>query len=227
MDLSDWAPTIDPAKLDIKWHVPTEEETTIAIDLYKTAVEYHLAIISNLLKIEPPSSNQKKSSSDWTDTLRQSLKYLVTALISSTPLYQRIPPPEEWEVSRDEMPVLPPDIQETAMDIDSPDTVEDDGTMEDEEEEEEDVDDNIGRSQKYSDGLIDRPLTAEQSQLLQLLYKKIGATLYELAIHLWNKRKDDMQAFIELSAVPSPPNFRLLMAGYSGLVASCGVGVYE
>jgi len=201
----DWAPTIDPDKLDIKWHVPSDDETAVAIDLYRTAVEYHLGIIDDLLQIEPPGSDQKKSSSDWTDTLRQSLKYIVTALISSTPLYQRIPPPEEWEVSRDEMPVLPPDTTEDlTMDIDSPDIVEDDAAVEDEEEEEEDFDGNIGRSQKYADGLIDQPLGAEQSQLLQSLYKRIGKTLYEVASHLWNKRKDDMQAFIELSAVQAP-----------------------
>jgi len=178
----------------------------MAIELYRAAVEYHLAIIHDLLQIETPSSDQKKSSSDWTDTLRQSLKYLVTTLISSTPLYQRIPPPEGWEVSRDEMPASPPDTAEDLpMDLDSPDIIEDDAAMEDEEEEEEDFDDNIGRSQKYADGLIDQPLSAEQSQLLQSLYKRIGKTLYELASHLWKNRKDDMQAFIELSAVQCPP----------------------
>jgi Proteasome-substrate-size regulator, mid region len=204
-DLGDWAPTIDPDKLEIKWHVPSDEETAIAIDMYKTAVEYHLAIVDRLIDIEPTKQNEKKSSSDWTDALRQSLKYIVTALLSSTPLYQRIPPAEEWVMHPEEFPLLPPG-HEDLMDVDSPDDVEDEAAIEDEgEEEEDDVDDNMGRSQKYNDGLSNRPLTVEQSEMLQSLYKAIGKTLFELASHLWSFRKDDMAAFIELSAVSPPP----------------------
>ena len=227
-DLGDWAPTIDPDKLDIKWHVPSDKETAIAIDLYKTAVEYHLAIIDRLIEIEPTKQDQKKSTSDWTDALRQSLKYIVTALLSSTPLYQRIPPAEEWEVQHDEMPLLPPGHEETSMDIDSPDDVEDEAAIEDEgEEEEDDIDDNMGRSQKYNDGLSNRPLTEEQSTLLQTLYKNIGKTLFELASHLWSFRKDDMAAFIELSAVTSSASVGVNGIGHLGVVASIGIGVYE
>jgi hypothetical protein len=103
------------------------------------------------------------------------------------------------------MPALPPMHPEaTTMEIDLADIIDEDAIIEDEEEEEEEADDNVGRSQKYADGLINRPLTEKQAQLLQSLYKRIGKTLYEIASHLWNKRKDDMQAFIELSGVISP-----------------------
>ena len=39
-DLSDWAPITDPENLDIKWHVPTDEETQCAIELFEFATEF-------------------------------------------------------------------------------------------------------------------------------------------------------------------------------------------
>lgn len=199
--MSDWAPITDPEKLDIKWHLPNDEETQCAIELYRTAVEFQLNIIDELLNVEPAGAEQKKSSADWTDELRQALKYIVTALVASIPLYQRCPPPEEWEVTHEEMPAAVPTFPE-AMDVDSPD-IEDDAA----EDDEEDDDSGTGRSQKYVDGFINRPLNPEQTDLLKSLYKRIGMALLDASRYLWGNRRDDMQAFIEVSTVHYPVNF--------------------
>ncbi|HMD14654.1 MAG TPA: hypothetical protein VKI62_08520, partial [Bacteroidota bacterium] len=194
-DLSDWAPITDPEKLDIKWHVPDEEETQCAIELYRTAVEFQLNIIDELLVLDPTSTEQKKPSVDWTDELRQALKYIVNALVASIPLYQRCPRPEEWEVIQEGTPTTAgasPDL----IDIDSPDIEEDAA-----EDDEDDDDAGTGRSQKYVDGFINRPLNPEQTELLKSLYKRTGVTLLDASKYLWAKRKDDMQAFIEVSTV--------------------------
>jgi len=186
---------MDPEKLDIRWHLPNDEETACAIELYKAATDFQLGKINDLLNVEPPSKDQKKSSGDWTDELRQSLKYIVTALVAVIPLYQRCPPPEEWEATPEELPEAVGTFPEP-MDIDSPD-IEDDAA----EEDDDDDDAGTGRSQKYSDGLINRPLAPEQTRLLKSIYKRIGMTLLDLTKYLWGKRSDDMQAFIEVSTV--------------------------
>jgi len=186
---------MDPEKLDVKWHVPTDEETQCAIELYQTAVEFQLNILDELLNVEPPV-DQKKSDADWTDEFRQALKYIVTALVASTPLYQRCPPPQEWEVTHEEMPNAVGTFPD-AVDIDSPDIEDDDAAGDDEE----DDDAGAGRAQTYADGLIDRRLTPEQTELLKSLYMKIGRTLLDASRYLWEKRRDDMSTFIEVSTV--------------------------
>jgi hypothetical protein len=60
--LSDWAPLTDPEKLEVKWHVPSDEETESAIEIYKIATEFQLGRIDELLNDE-----QKRNLPDWTD----------------------------------------------------------------------------------------------------------------------------------------------------------------
>ena len=194
-DLSDWAPITEPEKLNIKWHLPNEEETACALELYKAATDFQLGKIDRLLEVEPPPKEQKKSSADWTDNLRQSLKYIVTAFVAVIPLYQRCPPPEEWGVTHEELPEAVGTHAEHVA-ADSPD-VEDD-TAEDDDD---DDDAGTGRSQKYVDGMFNRPLTPEQTEILKSIYKRIGITLLRVVRYLWAKRKDDMSSFIEVSTV--------------------------
>jgi hypothetical protein len=196
--LSDWAPVIDPENLDIKWHVPTDEETQCALQLFKFAAELSLDSINLLLKNDSQNGDQKKSSADWTDEMRQSLKYLVASLVASIPLFRRCPPPEEWEVTFEEMPQAVPTVS-SPMDVDSPDIEDEAG--EDDDEEDSDTDAASGRLQKYEDGLINRPLTPEQIESLKHIYKRVGMTLLDLIRHLWTHRKDDVQSFIEASTV--------------------------
>jgi Proteasome-substrate-size regulator, mid region len=222
-DLSDWAPVIDPENLDIKWHVPTDEETQCAIQLFRSATEFSLNTINTLLSMDSPNGDQKKLSADWTDEVRQALKYLVAALVASIPLYQRCPPPEEWEATYEEMPQAIPTVPD-AMDVDFPDIEDEAG--EDDDEEDVDADAASGRSHKYVDGLINRSLTPEQTELLKHIYKKVGMTFLDLTRHLWAHRKDDMQAFIEVSTV-HPSFIWLIIIGYLFVVSSSGNGKYE
>lgn len=147
----------------------------------------------------PQTPDHRKSFPDWTDELRQALKYIVSCLLASTPLYQRCSLPEEWEATHEEMPLAAP-VQEDPMDSDSPDTIEDEAG-EDDDEDDADADAVGGRSQKYSDGLINRPLNPEQTQMLISIYKEIGMILLEVSRYLQASREDDMQAFIEVSTV--------------------------
>ena len=120
----DWAPFTNIEKLDVKWHVPSEEETECAIDLFRSAAEYKLDRIKELLaNVEAPTSEQKKSLADWSDDIRESLKYLVSSMLSSIPLYQRCPRPEEWDVKREGVPQAPSPVD--SMDVDQPDIEED------------------------------------------------------------------------------------------------------
>lgn len=201
--LSDWAPITDPERLDSKWHIPNEEETNCAISLFSHAVESKLDRIKELIQADPSTSNHKKSSADWTDELRESLKYLVSALLASIPLYQRCPPPQEWEVSEREVKKAPhPPPSADVMDLDQPD-VEEEDAGDDDEDDDSSSDAVTGRAHKYADGLISRPLNDEQTELLQKMYKGIGGVLQSVALYLNQHRPDDMQAFIELSAVLS------------------------
>ena len=104
--------------------------------------------------------------------------------------------------------------------VDSPD-IEDDAADEDDD----DDDAGMGRSQKYVDGLINRPLLPEQTELLKYIYKRIGKTLLDIAKCLWEKRQDDMQAFIEVSTVQHPRN--CLTLDYLFMVTSSRNGEYE
>ena len=166
-----------------------------------------------------PAKTRKSPRRDWTDELRQSLKYIVTALVAVIPLYQRCPPPEEWEATPEELPKAVGTSPEP-MDVDSPD-IEDDAA----EEDDDDDDAGTGRSQKYVDGLINRPLTPEQTELLKSIYKRIGTTLLDVARYLWEKRQDDMQAFIEVSTVQHPRD--CLTLDYLFMVTSSRNGGYE
>jgi Proteasome-substrate-size regulator, mid region len=203
---------MDPEKLDIKWHVPTDEETQCAIELFQTAVEFQLNILDELLNVKPHSADQKKPDADWTDEFRQALKYIVTALVASIPLYQRCPPPEEWEVTHEEMPNAAETFPD-GTDMGSPDIEDDDAAGDDED----DDDTGAGRAQKYDDGFINRSLTPEQTELLKSLYKRIGRTLLDASRYLWGKRRDDMSTFIEVSTVYFQVNLtyiRLFIRGY-------------
>jgi len=196
-DLSDWAPLTDPEKLDVKWHVPSDEETDSAIEIYKMATEFQLNRIDELLNDE-----HKRSLPDWTDELRQCLKYIVNALLASATLYHRLPPPDEWEVSREELPSATTEEIDD-IDIDSPDVIEDECGEEDDDDETDGDDEGAGRSQKYVDGHNNRPLTAEQAALLKSIYQRIGMVLLDLSRYLKSNRKDDYHAFIEISTVLS------------------------
>ena len=110
-------------------------------------------------------------------------------------MYQRCPPPEEWGVTHEELPEAVGTHAEHVA-ADSPD-VEDD-TAEDDDD---DDDAGTGRSQKYVDGMFNRPLTPEQTEILKSIYKRIGITLLRVVRYLWAKRKDDMSSFIEVSTV--------------------------
>jgi proteasome activator subunit 4 len=194
-DLSDWAPLTDPEKLDVKWHVPSDGETKSAIAIYKMATEFQLNRIDELLNDE-----QKRSLPDWTDELRQCLKYIVNALLASATLYHRLPPPDEWEVTREELPSATTEEIDD-MDVDSPDVIEDECGEEDDDDETDGDDEGAGRSQKYVDGYNNRPLTSEQVALLKSIYQRIGMVLLDLSRYLKNNRKDDYHAFIEISTV--------------------------
>src|SRR5579862_4119204 len=204
-DLSDWAPLTDYENLNVEWHVPSDDETACAISLFKTAADSRLQQINDL--ISPTSSDDedaKKSSADWTDELRECLKYLVSAMLASIPLYQRCSPPEEWDLNpRDAPDIKPPpemmDVEEDFSDADQPDVEEEDAVEEDEDEDFSDSDSATGRSQKYADGFINRPLSPEQAEILRIVYVDIGSMLSLLVKYLWLNRKDDMQSFVEVT----------------------------
>lgn len=149
----------------------------------------------------------RKIQLDWTDQLREALKYLVSAMLAAIPLYQRCPPPEEWNVQPEDLPQMvstrkEADTDDEAMDVDQPDVEEEEGGEdEDEDFADGDGDASTGRSQKYVDGFINRPLTPEQTDLLKMIYNDIGVLLHQLGVFLMNHRSDDMQAAIELSAI--------------------------
>jgi hypothetical protein len=89
------------------------------------------------------------------------------------------------------------------MDVDQPD-IEEDEAGEDDDDDDPDADAATGRSHKYVDGLINRPLTPEQTELLMNIYKEIGITLLDVAQYLWSRRPNALQSFIELSTVYLP-----------------------
>lgn len=212
----------DPEKLEVKWHVPSDEETESAIEIYKIATEFQLGRIDELLNDE-----QKRNLPDWTDELRQCLKYIVNSLLASATLYHRLPPPDEWEVSREECPSATTPEETDNMDIDSPSVIEDEAGEEDDDDEADGDDEGAGRSQKYVDGYNDRPLTDEQAALLKSIYQRIGMVLLDLIRHLKNNRKDDYHAFIEISTVLLSRSFGGLMVDYVCMVTSTGNGKYE
>jgi hypothetical protein len=201
--LTDWAPLTDYENLDVKWHIPSDEETECAIELFKTAANSKLQRIRELIA-SPEDGQVVKVSGDWTDELRESLKYLVSAMLAAIPLYQRCSPPEEWEVKPSDVPDIPAPLEmieseDELMDVDQPD-VEDDEGNDDDDEDFSDADAAAGRSQKYADGFINRPLKREEHEILSSIYIDIGCMLSSLHKYLWANRQDDMQAFIELSA---------------------------
>jgi hypothetical protein len=182
--------------------------------------------IKDLMQAGASTSNPKKSSADWTDELRESLRYLVSALLASIPLYQRCPPPHEWKESggpEENKPRELPAINDV-MDLDQADAEEEDAG-DDEEDDDSSTDAVSGRAHKYADGFVSRPLNTEQTELLVKLYKGIGGVLQKVALYLKEHRPDDMQAFIELSTVYL--NLVLLTADYILLVASPRHGGYE
>jgi len=156
-----------------------------------------------LIQVDSSTSDQKRLSSDWTDELRESLKFLVSALLASIPLYQRCPPPEEWEVSDGEIrkaPQMSPSAD--GMDLDPLDAEEEDAG-DDDEDDDVNSDAITGRAHKYADGFMSRPLNSESIEVLTAMYKSIGRVLQDVSRYLNQYRPDDMQAFMELSTVRS------------------------
>ena len=203
-DLSDWAPLTDFMNLDVKWHVPSDEETECAIELLKTATESKRQQIQNLLDTKD-NGEVRKISAEWTDELRESLKYLVSVMLAAIPLFQRCTPPEDWEVKVEDVPEFErvkekTEDDDSMLDVEHAD-VEDEEAAEEEDEDfsDADADGSIGRSQRYADGFLNRPLNSEQIEIMKTIYIEIGRVLAQLTKYLVVYREDDMQSFIELT----------------------------
>lgn len=195
--LADWAPLTDPEKLDVKWHIPTEDEIAYALEILQ---EFATIMVQRIRKLV--SGNSVTNGSTWTDDLREPLKYLMAVMLAAIPLYQRCSPCEEWEIKSEDVPDIdPPETlvdEDEAMEIDPADVEEDDTGDDEDEGESDDTDAPSGRGQKYADGFINNPLSHENFKKLYTIHMEIGDTLSFVAKHLRDHRKDDVQATIEI-----------------------------
>jgi len=199
--------------VEISWHVPSDEERSAAIALWEYLSQIKIKQLQDLIKDPSLSdSGDTKSSADWTDEVRQCMKYFYSILVSSVPLLRCCPAFEKWIVQREDFPFVEHALQ--SMDISSdemivgpeldepssPEIDEDDGGDE-EDEEEGDIDAALGKSKLFVDGYINQPLPPKKSQVLQSIYREIGATLMQLSGYLQRFKKDEFQCFMDLSMV--------------------------
>ncbi|KAG4305040.1 hypothetical protein PORY_001715 [Pneumocystis oryctolagi] len=82
---NDWATKIDPKNLNIKWHVPSEEEITFSINLFSHQSTKILKKLSYLM--ESHNKSTFKTDKEWSDNVVKYLSYLKKALFGIASLF--------------------------------------------------------------------------------------------------------------------------------------------
>lgn len=83
--LESWCIQPDARKLIIRWHVPSRDEISEAVDFFLTTSESLLAKIEDT--IETSKSSQGKVRQEWTDVLVSQLSYTESLLCGATELF--------------------------------------------------------------------------------------------------------------------------------------------
>ncbi|TAQ88041.1 hypothetical protein B7494_g3651 [Chlorociboria aeruginascens] len=75
LEVSDWGNSVKPNDLTIKWHVPSSEEVTFAVELFESQVETAVERLRDLIS-DNPSVSRKGKNKEWSDEVSRNLSQL-------------------------------------------------------------------------------------------------------------------------------------------------------
>ncbi|CZS98979.1 hypothetical protein WAI453_008437 [Rhynchosporium graminicola] len=75
LDISDWGKTTKPTDLTIKWHLPSDDELSFAVELFESQVATAMERLKNLVG-ESPAVSRKGKNKEWSDEVSRNLSQL-------------------------------------------------------------------------------------------------------------------------------------------------------
>lgn len=186
-----WGWTVDPAKLDIKWHVPIQEEIDFAVRLFEAQGGRALKALEGLISDVAPVKRDGVGK-DWSDDVSSNLVLLRLVISGMSRLFRS-----------DDNTVTPyifndPEIESDkiapthAGDLEIEESLEDSGVDLVEPEEEK-----VKRTFRYPTGY---PLDvgSSQYQAIHQLRKTAGEMLHKVHVFLVRNQEDDVPCFNSL-----------------------------
>lgn len=184
----DWGVTPDPQKLNVKWHVPNNDEVQFAVDLVQTQGEN---AIQKLKDLTAKSSSVKRDGvgKEWSDEVSQNLMLLRLLLSGTSVLFD---PRRDSNRQSEPLPGSDTEMGDTTTELSNDvDNEESDPLAESA------TDDEVKPTFRYPAGYE----LHEESDLYKDIHSfrdKVGSILHEVHQFLVEKQEDDVACFSPL-----------------------------
>jgi len=178
-----WSKTVDPASLDIDWHVPTQEEIDFAIRVYEAQGGRALNALTELIRDEAPIKRDGVGK-DWSDEVSRNLVLLRLVISGMSRLFRS-----------DDGTVTPYTFVDTqangeAMETDERDYEAHDSAVDLSEPD----DEKVKRTFQYPTG-YPLEIGSPQYETVHKLRKTTGETLHRVHAFLVKNQEDDVPCF--------------------------------
>jgi proteasome activator subunit 4 len=177
-----WGRQVDPKKLDIKWHTPTQEEIEFAVQLFETHTNNAMSALVALTSSKSPIKREG-TGKDWSDEVSRNLVLLRLIISGISVLFDVRHDQVENDSNSDAS-----DSDSDAMDTEG---IDDDAGLGEAEDEE------VKPTFQYESGY---PMQRDEQnyKLIHDLRHKVGETLHTVHRFLIEKQPDDVPCFNSL-----------------------------
>lgn len=174
-----WGRQVDPKKLDIKWHTPTQEEIEFAVRMFETHANNAMSALVALTSSKSPIKREG-TGKDWSDEVSRNLVLLRLIIGGISVLF---------DVRHDQ--VEDGSVSESNSDAMDTEGIDDDAGLGEADDEE------VKPTFQYESGY---PLQRDEQnyKLIHDLRHKIGETLHTVHRFLIEKQPDDVPCFNSL-----------------------------
>lgn len=196
----DWGKIADPKDITLKWHKPSDEEISFAIDLFKTQARNAITALNALTSSESPVKRDGVGK-DWSDEMSRNLVLLRLILSGLSVLFDPRFQSANSEQLNGSLTVLPNGSAENGPTGNKDVTMQDSMDLEQTEEDEgslgEAEDEEVKPTFQYETGY---PLDSDgdQYRLIHELRHEAGETLHRVHEFLTDRQEDDVLCFNSL-----------------------------
>ncbi|KAF2137657.1 uncharacterized protein K452DRAFT_235539 [Aplosporella prunicola CBS 121167] len=182
---NDWGKIGDAKNITVKWHVPSAECITFAVDLFEAQVKSAMNSLNALTSDNPPVKRDG-TGKEWSDEMSRNLVLLRLIISGVSCLFDsKYPFPKDAKPSKDN------DVE--MKDSDNQEAAEDDGNLGEAD------DDEVRPTFQYEVGYpLPRDKSNDQYRLLHELRQEVGHTLHRIHQFLLERQEDDVPCFNSL-----------------------------
>ncbi|KAK7207032.1 putative proteasome activator subunit 4 [Myxozyma melibiosi] len=201
--VEDWGKQTDPSTgLKLKWHVPTDDQVTLAVRVYEDGAEYSMSEIRRLMEGGP------KLQQDWSEEIAKQLGYLRMIISGASVLYD--PAQVSASGASAEVSIEEDDNSGDVEMTDSGEYISEEDDLElgaeAEMEEEEDEDDEEALSIKklftYPIGYFFEDKKDDPRYIkVHEIHEKLGWLIHDLHTYLQKNKEDEVTAIRNLATV--------------------------